>query len=476
MFRPLLTVEEGPGPLAGRIGQGLALEIRRGRLRPGERLPGSRRLAESLGVHRNTVLAALRGLEAEGWLRTEPGRGTFVVDDLPDVAPAPFAPPGAAVVPGYALPPALPDLAWSSTGPTLLPLLGGLPDVSAAPADALVRAWRRALRRGPGVLGYGDPRGVRALREELAAMLRALRGLPIDADHVLVTRGAQLGLYLAARALLRPGDVVGVEALGYRPAWAALAATGARLVPLPVDADGLVVDALPAGLRAIYLTPHHQYPTTVTLPAARRLALLQHATAHGVALIEDDYDHEFHYEGRPVLPLASADAGGVVLHCGTLSKVFAPGLRLGYVVAPPPVIEAMARWRTVIDRQGDALGETAIAELLGDGELPRHIRRMRRIYQERRGILVEAVRRALPFADFTVPAGGMALWCRLPPEVDADAWAARALARGVAVQAGSRFLFSGEPCPALRLGFAALPGPKLEEAVARLAACAPPLG
>ncbi|MEZ4467507.1 MAG: PLP-dependent aminotransferase family protein [bacterium] len=304
-------------------------------------------------------------------------------------------------------------------------------------------------------------------------MLRALQGLAVGPAHVLVTRGAQLGLYLAARALLRPGDRVGVEALGYGPAWAALASTGAELVPLALDAEGLVVDALPADLRAIYLTPHHQYPTTVTLPAARRLALLRFAAARRIALIEDDYDHEFHYDGQPVLPLASADPDGVVIHCGTLSKVFAPGLRVGYVVAPPPVIEAMARWRTVIDRQGDALGETAIAELLADGELPRHIRRMRRIYQERRGILVDALRASLPSLAFSVPAGGMALWARLPGEVDADAWAARALARGVAVQPGSRFAFGGGATAALRLGFAALPEAGLREAVRRLAEAAP---
>src|SRR5262249_15917197 len=157
-------------------------------------------------------------------------------------------------------------------------------------------------------------------------------------------------LDLAARALLRPGDVVAVEELGYRPAWEALRNAGAELVPVPIDEHGLRVDALPRRLRAVYVTPHHQYPTTGILSAACRIELLALAERQGFAIFEDDYDHEFHYEGRPVLPLASADCAGSVVYLGTLSKVLAPGLRIGYVVAPRPVLDRIAAHRLYVDR------------------------------------------------------------------------------------------------------------------------------
>jgi hypothetical protein len=209
-----------------------------------------------------------------------------------------------------------------------------------------------------------------------------------------------MALDVCARALLRPGDRVAVEALGYRPAWDALRLAGAVLVPIAVDRDGLDIAALAraharAPLRALYTTPHHQYPTTVTMSAGRRLALAALAARARLIVLEDDYDHEFHYDGHPVAPLAAADPTGQVIYIGTLSKVLAPGLRLGFAIAPPPVIAAMARWRSAMDRQGDLAMEAAVAELIGDGELERHVRKMRVLYQARRDALVAALTRQL---------------------------------------------------------------------------------
>jgi GntR family transcriptional regulator/MocR family aminotransferase len=269
---------------------------------------------------------------------------------------------------------------------------------------------------------------------------------------------------------------VAVEALGYRPAWEALARAGAELVPIPVDGEGLSVAALAEvaarrPLRAVYLTPHHQYPTTVTLAAGRRLELLALAASARMAILEDDYDHEFHYDGRPVLPLASADRAGVVVYVGTLSKVLAPGLRLGYAVAAPPLVERMAAERLLIDRQGDAVVESAVAELIDAGELQRHVRRVRRLYRARRDALAEALTARLGDAiDFRVPTGGMALWARVRPPLDPAAWAERALAAGVAFQPGCRFTFDGATSLHARFGFAALDERELAEAVRRLAA------
>src|SRR5262249_52253572 len=282
----------------------------------------------------------------------------------------------------------------------------------------------------------GDPRGHERLRAALASMVSTVRGLAAGPESVLVTRGSQMGLDLLARTLIAPGDVVAVEAFGYRPAWEALRLAGARLVPLPVDAGGLRIDALEdlaarERVRAVYVTPHHQYPTTAVLTPGRRLALLALARAQRIAIIEDDYDHEFHYDGRPVLPLASADDAGVVVYVGTLSKILAPGLRIGFVVAPAPLVDRLAAVRSFVDRQGDRAVERAVAELLEDGDVQRHARRVRRIYQGRRDALAEALGRELgTVISFAPPAGGMALWARVDPSVDPDAWAERALSKG----------------------------------------------
>jgi GntR family transcriptional regulator/MocR family aminotransferase len=217
-----------------------------------------------------------------------------------------------------------------------------------------------------------------------------------------------MALSLLSRALLRPGDVVAVEELTYKPAIEVFRSHGAKVVPIPLDDDGLRVDALEqiAGLRAVHVTAHHQFPTTVTLTAPRRLRLLELARKHRFAIIEEDYDHEFHYDGAPVLPLASADRYGVVAYVGTFSKVLAPSLRIGYVVAPRPLLKNVIAHRLYIDVQGDRVLEHALAELIEDGLVQRHIRRVRREYQARRDTLVNALRKRLGDAlTFAVPAG-----------------------------------------------------------------------
>jgi GntR family transcriptional regulator/MocR family aminotransferase len=472
----------GDQPIFIRLARAISDDVRRGRLKPGDALPGSRSLARTLGVHRNTVLAAYAELAAEGWISTEAAARTFVSHALPDVEAQPRRRTTTAAL-GFELQPRTgprePREARRDfvPPPEVLAMSGGIPDVRLVPTASLARAYRRALKRGgPALLGYGDARGHARLRSALGDMLSALRGVAADGESLMVTRGSQLALDLVARTLLEPGDVVAVEALGYRPAWSALAATGARVVPVAVDEHGLDVDALEAlaareRLRAIYVTPHHQYPTTVMLDAGRRLRLLELARARRIAVIEDDYDFEFHYEGRPVLPLAAADRNAVVVYVGTLSKILAPALRLGFVVAPPPLIERLAEQRLCIDRQGDQVVECAVAELIEDGELQRHVRRMKRIYQARRDLLVARLHKRLGGAlEFAVPAGGMALWARTDDAIDVDAWAVRALARGVLFNPAARFAFDGKPRPALRLGFAALDESELDEGVRRMAA------
>jgi GntR family transcriptional regulator/MocR family aminotransferase len=486
---------DGPAstPTFLRIARAVAEDIRRGRLRAGDELPGSRTLAEQIGVHRNTVLAAYRELAAEGWITSEEARGTFVSDEIPDVAPRRFAPETVAAIaqrPAFGLGRGpeepndpLADLLARTRNPSppgtrgRMSLGGGIPDVRLVPGAELARAIRRVLRRRPlDVLSYGDPEGPLRLREALAEMVAKARGVAARAENVLVTRGSQMGIDLVSRTLIAPGDVVAVEALGYRPAWEALRASGARLVPVATDANGIDVGALAdlaerEPLRGVYVTPHHQFPTTVTLAPARRLRLLDLARKKRFFVLEDDYDHEFHYEGRPVLPLASADAHGVVIYVGTLSKVLAPGMRIGFVVAPVPLVTKLAAVRRIVDRQGDHLLEMAVADLLEEGEIQRHVRRARRIYAERRERLARLLEAEIGGAlSFALPNGGTAIWARVAPEVSPDVWAERADALGLVLQPARLFAFDGKSRPFLRVGFAQHDEKEVREAVRRMKA------
>jgi GntR family transcriptional regulator/MocR family aminotransferase len=468
-------------PIFLKIARAVVDDVRRGRLKSGDELPGSRTLAATLGVHRNTVLAAYRELAAEGWVSFEQARRTIIATDLPEtevkVARLTKHSPGAI---GFDLPDAREEIIAMPPRAGVLSLSGGIPDVRLAPLTSLARAFRRALRhQGRGLLGYGDPRGPKRLRAAVASMLTRTRAIAANEDDLMITRGSQMALDLLSRTLIRPGDVVAVEALGYRPAWRALRAAGAKLVPIPLDSQGMRTDALTDvakknRIAAVYLTPHHQYPTTVVLSAGRRLELLALASQRRFAILEDDYDHEFHYTGRPVLPLASSDRDGVVVYLGTLSKVLAPGLRIGYVVAPSPLLERLVRCRIDVDRQGDLPLEIAVAEMIEDGEVQRHTRRARRIYLERRDVLVDALEKKLGgVVEFDTPAGGTALWAEVDGSIDVDAWCERALTAKVAFQTARIFAFDDRARPFARFGFAQLDPREIETAIDRLVRALP---
>ncbi len=475
MAQPVITLELDEGatriPLAQRIARSIARDVRRGRLSSGTRLPGSRQLAQSLGVHRNTVIAAYEELEREGYVETRAARGTFVADSVPNLPARRFQGPTRPTPLTLALAPELPPERSTRTPSNTLPLLGGLSDLRFLPRATLARAYRSALRDKVDLTDYGEPLGDARLLAALTRLLAERRGVRAADGELLVTRGAQMALYLAARALVHPGAVIAVEALGYRPAWESFRLAGAEIVPIPVDRSGLVVEKLAAltqsrRVAAVYLTPHHQYPTTVTLSAPRRLSLLRLAIEQRMAILEDDYDHEMQFVGRPVLPLASADEARVVVYIGTLSKVLAPGLRIGYVAAQAPVIDAMRRLRLYFDRQGDHTVERAVAYLIEDGELEAHIRRTRRAYADRRELLMHELRAKFDgLLSFKEPSGGMALWTQVHGNISADAWARNAAERGVLVQPGKYFGFDGRTRPNLRLGYARLNEAELTRAV-----------
>jgi GntR family transcriptional regulator/MocR family aminotransferase len=309
-------------------------------------------------------------------------------------------------------------------------------------------------------------------------MLCERRGLQVDVPDVLITRGSQLAHHLLGLALLAPGDAVAVESPGYPSVREGFLMLGARLAPVPVDDRGLDVEALERVIarrrvRAVALTPLLQDPTTATLSAPRRLALLALARRSRIAVLEADYDYEFQFDGAAVQPLAASDDAGVVVYVGTLTKALAAGVRLGFVVAPRALLDRVLAARAVVDRQGDAALELAVAELMEDGELMRHAWRARREFQRRRDVLVAALRARLPgVLEFSVPRGGLALWARAPT-VDVDAWASRALSAGVRFFTGRHYSPTGRPMRALRLGFAHLDAAELERAVDVMARALP---
>jgi GntR family transcriptional regulator / MocR family aminotransferase len=474
-----LSLHEHTGlPLFQQISQAIIAEIRRGRLRRGDRLPGTRTLADSLLVNRNTVLAAYAELSSEGWTESSRASGTYVSRSLPEVRPRDFAgrtsrrkevPTQA----GFDVDPAPAAFDVATGTPLAVQLSSGSPDARLAPTMLLARALRRALRSGRR-LRYGFPHGHPDLRAALARMLVATRGLATTADDLVVTSGSQMALDLVSRALLRPGDCVAIEQIGYRPAWLAFRQHGAQLVAIPVDGHGIDVDALAKAaarspIRAVYVTPHHQYPTTATLSAGRRIALLELARRLRMAVIEDDYDHEYHYDGRPILPLASADQAGVVVYVGTLAKILAPGIRLGYVAGPRTLLESVAAHRYALDRQGEHSLECAVAELLEQGDVQRHARRARRIYQLRRDAALTALQEELGAAvSFTPPAGGVSIWTGVSAGIDVDAWAERAVRRGLLLQTARMYSFDGQSRPFFRLGFAALTEEEMRNALREL--------
>lgn len=479
-MRSDLTIDielDGTLPVFLQVARAITREIERGRLRAGELLPSTRQLARRLGVHRKTVTAGYDELRRQGWIESERARGTYVSRALPErvterrrAARADHA--------GFDLPPRV-AVRSPANPPAELRLLGGLPDLRLLPSAELGRAYRRAVT-GVGasrLMGYADPRGEPRLRAALVELLARSRGVRVSDDALIVVRGTQQGLYLAARALLRPGDRVAIEAYSHPAARGALTLAGVELEPIPVDEEGLDVAVLEARcarspIRAVYVTPHHQLPTTVTLTAARRLRLLELARRRRILVLEDDYDHEFRYEGRPVLPLASGDRHGVVVYLGTLSKLLAPGLRLGFLTATPDVVRRLVSYRELVDQQGDHVVERAVADLLEEGEIERHAHRARRAYRARRDALCAELRRHLPSLEFVAPPGGMAIWARAPG-IDVDAWARRAYAAGVAFQPASHFIVGAGPRNLARLGFASCDEQELAIAARRLAESLP---
>lgn len=440
------------------------------RLPPGMRLPGTRPLAESLDVSRTTVALVFEQLRAEGYVLGRERTGTFVASVLPEVhlnaahpaseaplarhAPASLSRRGAGLaglsVSSSPLAGGTGARAFRMGTPALdhfpLPLWGRL----------LARQWRRVTATQ---LAYAEPHGYPPLREAIASHVRQARAVRCEPEQVIVVSGAQQAFDLAARLLLDPGDAVAVEDPGYRGLRAALAAAGAVPLPVPVDGDGMDVAALQAHVpapRVACVTPSHQYPLGVPLGAARRLALLEWARTHSAWIIEDDFDSEYRFRGRPLPSLQGMDDGGRVVYVGTFSKTLFPALRLGYLIVPPSLVDACARARAVVDRHPSSLEQAVVAEFIAEGHYARHVRRMRALYAERQAILLQLLGGAASaWLEGEPVDAGMHLVAWLRPGIDDVALAARALSAGVVASALGALSIVPPRRGALMLGFAA---------------------
>ena len=433
----------------------LKAAIRSGRLAPGLRMPASRALASQLGVSRNTVIAVYDLLLGEGDITTRPGSGAYVAErEAPPPRPAPTAQMAGRV--------AAPWRDWRPMRPPQLArrhFLMGSPDLDLFPWDLWRRISNRALRSySLRPMAHFGLSGAPILREAIAGHLSFARGVACEADDILVTSGSQQAFDLLAKVLIhRPGVVVAVEDPGYAPARRPFAAAGATVVETPVDEEGIVVEALPPEAEVVYVTPSHQFPLGVPMSPRRRRALMDHADRTGAVVIEDDYDGEFRFDGRPLEALQTLDGSGRVIYVGTFSKSLFPDLRLGFVVAPEWIRGPLISARMASDGRSSLIAQTTLAAFIGEGHLARHVRRMRRVYGERRRALLRAVDQAPP--GWLVPfpsAAGLHLSLRLPEEARPRALLDRAAELGVGAYPLSQFTIGEHGHNGLALGYGAL--------------------
>ncbi len=435
-----------------------------GELREGARLPSVRLLAAQLPASRTTVQAAYDLLAAEGLVTGRGAAGTVVGPVSPaSRLPTPERPAPAGVIPGIEL------------GAAPRPFQMGLPAIDQFPRKVWCRLAAQAARGlTDASIVYQDPGGDPALRQAIVAYLAVARGVTCTAAQVIVTSGFLGALALVAAALLRPGDKVWVEDPGYFIARQLLELAGLVPVPVPVDAEGIDVDAGIArapDARLVVVTPTHQFPLGMTLSLRRRLALVEWARSSGARIVEDDYDSEYRYLGRPPQALGGLDEHGRVLHVGTFSKVLFPSLRLGYLVAPPAEAERLLRARFLLGGHASALDQAILCLLMRSGGFSRHIGRMRRLYAARRTALASALERhAGDLGRVEMAAGGMHLLLRLPDGSDDVAMAAAAWKHGLAARALSSLALQAGAGRALLLGFASLPEASADAAASRLRA------
>ncbi len=478
IFALLKTDKSAASALYLQLANQLTELIRVGTLQKGQRLPSTRQLAQVLAVHRKTIVQAYDELLAQGWLESRAGSGTFISKKLPEIKPQPPGPftknlINPAVTAGFPIT-QTPHLHRKTIQPkSALHLDDGFPDALLVPVEDIARAYRSQLLLGNPYekFGYGSTLGASWLRQELSVYLNETRGLNTTPENILITRGTMMGLYLVSSTLLQKADNVVVTEMGWSGASMNFVQAGAVLHTLPANEHGIDTDALEElcnkkQIRLVYLTSHHHYPTTVVLRADRRMRLLYLAEKFGFIIIEDDYDYDFHYQSKPLLPLAGADKAGMVLYCGSFTKTVSPAFRVGYLVGPENVVAHLAQFRRIVDRQGDTILENTLADLLKNGVIQRHLRKSLRLYRERRDLFCKLLKTRLSnHIQFDVPEGGMAVWAQFDPKIDVAALSNQALQKGLYFSGGTGLHVSKGLSNGTRLGFASSTTDELQQCV-----------
>lgn len=463
-------------PLYQQIYEHLQAAILNGQLKPGAKIPSSRALADELGISRNTILNAYDQLFAEGYLESVTGRGTFVTRVLPDTyltasvvgSPPPDRPHTPRLSRRAQAVLAAPNLEAS---PRKHPraFRAGVPALDAFPFELWAKyVARQAHRLQPDTMRYQDSYGYRPLREAIADHVIVARQVRCTPEQVIIVNGSQGALDLAARLLLDPGDAVWLEDPGYLGARGALLAAEAQIIPVPVDEEGLLVDvgkSRAPNARLAYVTPAHQFPLGMTMSLGRRLALLEWAQQADAYILEDDYDSEYRFAGRPLASLQGLDTSNRVFYIGTFSKVMFPALRLGYLIVPPAWVDACRALRRAVDTHPSMLEQMALADFMADGHFTRHIRRMRTLYGERRLALLAG---DLPL-EISAPEVGMHVIGWLPVGVDDRLVVQQAAAQQVDVMPVSYFRLEASQRGGLVLGYAAINEADIQAGVQRLA-------
>jgi len=414
-----LTLEPSQEKLYLKIAEAIRSAIKQGNARPKDKLPSARTLAKQLLVNRHTVMAAYSELIAQGWVETQQRRGYTVAEMLPIYQSSTNNPQEEnpanqhkwRLVKKISTKVQLPASQYSFN------FAGGNPDIEIFPFNEFRGYMNEALNR-PAIsdLNYGKDNGFPPLIKEVSTYLRRVRSL--SNKEIIVVNGTQEALYILSQILLKPGDKVAVESLGYRPAWQAFKNAGAELVDINQTEQGIDVNHLETlfeqhKIRLLYLTPLHQYPTTVTLPVAQRVKIYQLAQQYNIPIIEDDYDHEFHFDSQPLVPMAANDPAGLIIYLSSFSKIMFPGMRLGIIAVDKTLSNHIIDYRTIINHKVNVVLQDAVARWMKEGAFERHLRKATRLYQKRRQCMVDMLNGFIEEGidiKFTIPAGGMALW------------------------------------------------------------------
>jgi GntR family transcriptional regulator/MocR family aminotransferase len=486
-YPPFILIDEKSAlPLYRQIYEAIRRAILSGNLRPTTTLPATRLLSKHLGVSRMTVINAYEQLLAEGYLEAKTGAGTFVAAHLPEE----FLQTSGSGRGECRESPLTRKVKFSDYGEylahngdsillhhgksSLVPFEHGVPETEEFPFDLWAKIAQRWQKKPPpSILSYGDSVGFRPLREAIAAHLAAARGVLCEVEQIIITNGTQQALDLIGRIFLTKTNDVYLEDPGYYGARDIFAATGARLVPVPVDGEGFDLQTArkrSRKARLAYVTPSHQYPLGVTMSLARRLNLLEWARDRDAYVIEDDYNSEYRYGGRPLASLQGLDRDGRVIYLGTFSKTIFPALRLGYLVVPANLIEVFAAGRALTDLHSPALDQAVLAEFIAERHYARHVRRMRGIYEERQQILIEEVETNLKGLLEVAPSeAGMHLIGWLPHGVDDRDVSRRAAEANLKIACLSAYCIDQELRGGLLLGYTAFNGKLIKQGVKKLA-------